>query len=454
MEALLHPDNVNPVYYPFFQTTKRYCNLRGGSGSSKSWTAAQKCLSWLLNPYGHKERILVLRKVGRTVRNSVYALFDDQIKMYNLAVSPKIATLSFIAANGNEIITAGVDDVEKLKSITGITKIWIEEATEFTETDFEQIDLRLRGMHLSRGDAKQGFPDAYFQIIITYNPIHEKHWIKRYFWDTQEEGGSYDAETMFNLVTTFRDNRFIDDQYKVKLEKLIATNPNLYRIYNLGEWGVEQNENSWLHAFDYGRHVRKTLPFLPTYPVYLSFDFNRDPITCTAIQMSPQKGAANSFIHFLREFGGKKQLRDLCFELKTAFPYSILYVTGDMSGNQGDEGYDNPNTTKYTLIKAYLGISKKNLQQNVYNLKHDTSRLLCNAMFEQYPNLYISAAGCPTLINDCIIACVDEDSSKPHALKKDRDVYKMDYFDDMRYFLQRYFTEFARSNYFELHLPQ
>lgn len=443
MEAMLHPDNVNPVYYPFFRTTKRYCNLRGGSGSSKSWTAAQKCLSWLLNPYGHKERILVLRKVARTVRNSVYALFDDQIKLYNLAVTAKVSTLSFIAANGNEIITAGVDDVEKLKSITGITKIWIEEATEFTEQDFEQIDLRLRG-----------HTDNYFQLILTYNPIHEKHWLKKYFWDlpTAEPAGSYDPSVMFNLVTTFRDNRFIDAAYKAKLERLITTNPSYYRIYNLGEWGVEQNENSWLHAFQYNRHVRKTLPFLPTFPVYLSFDFNRDPLTCMAFQMSPVKGKPFSFIHAIREFGGKKQLRDLCFEIKTAYPASILYVTGDFNGKQGDVAYDNPNTTKYTLIKSYLGISKKNLQPNEYNLRHENSRLLMNAMFEQYPNLYISALGCPNFVNDCLIATVDEDSHKPHQLKKDRDVYKMDYFDDGRYFVQRYFTEFANSHYFNLQL--
>lgn len=442
MQALLHEDNINPVYYEFFRTTKRYVNLRGGSGSSKSWTAAQKCLFWLLNPYEHKERILILRKVGGTLRNSVYSLIDDQIKLYGLAVTPKISTLSFIAANGNEIITAGVDDVEKLKSISGITKIWLEEATEFTQADFEQIDLRLRGMHLSQG--------AYFQILVTYNPIHEKHWLKKYFWDPYDQGGLYDPETMYNLVTTFRDNKFIDEGYKKKLEKLAASNINLYRIYNLGEWGVEQNDNSWLFAFAHDKHVRKTLPFLPTYPVFLSFDFNRDPLTCSAWQMSPQKGQTNSFIHGIKEFGGKKQLADLCLEIKSFFPYSILFVTGDFSGNKGDEAYKNPNDTKYTLIKSYLGIAKKSIQANEYNLQHGNSRLLMNAIFNNYPNLYLSADGMPNFINDCLIAAVDDDAPKPNTLKKDRDVYKMDYFDGGRYFFQRYFTEFARSNYFEL----
>lgn len=71
-----------------------------------------------------------------------------------------------------------------------------------------------------------------------------------------------------------------------------------------------------------------------------------------------------------------------------------------------------------------------------------------NQMFGLYPNISISAEGCPNFINDCVIATVDEKSGKPHQLKKDREVYKMDYFDGGRYFFQRYFHDFAKTNYF------
>ena len=46
--------------------------------------------------------------------------------------------------NGSEILFAGLDDVEKLKSIYDITGIWIEEASELLEADFNQLDIRLR----------------------------------------------------------------------------------------------------------------------------------------------------------------------------------------------------------------------------------------------------------------------------------------------------------------------
>ena len=122
MRALLHQDNVNEAYYPFFQTKKRYVNLRGGSGSSKSWTVGQKVLSMLLNPDGHREKILAMRKVGTTLRGSIFAMLKTQIKMYALDVHIKESTMSFHAPNGNEIILSGLDDPEKIKSFLELQK--------------------------------------------------------------------------------------------------------------------------------------------------------------------------------------------------------------------------------------------------------------------------------------------------------------------------------------------
>jgi len=448
MKGLLHQDNVNIVYYPFFQSKKRYLNLRGGSGSSKSWTAGQKILSWCLNPYGHKERILVLRKVGTTLRGSVFAMLLDQIKLYNLDIQPKFSTLSFHAPNGNDIILAGLDDSEKIKSIAGITKIWMEEATEFTEQDFEQLDLRLRG-----------YCDSYFQILLSFNPIHEMHWLRRRFWLSKEEYinvggkkiyGQFDENVMYNLVTTYKDNKFVDDAYKYKMESIPKNHPN-YRIYTLGEWGIEQNDNMWLYSFQFDKHIINKNLFQPIYEVYLSFDFNKDPLTCIAFQMSPNKGDYNSFIYAIREFGGNVSVKDLCFQIKSAFPNSILFVTGDRSGNtEGVVGYNSIHDTAYSLIKTHLGLNENNMHPNTHNLWYENSRMLINTMLELYPNILISQPNCPNLINDCLIATIDERSDKPHTLKKDREVYKMDYFDGFRYFFQRYFQQYADSVYFNL----
>lgn len=123
---------------------------------------------------------------------------------------------------GSQFMFSGLDDVEKLKSIEGVTSIWIEEATELTQEDFEQLDLRLRG---DFGCLKQ--------IILTFNPISDQHWIKRVFFDDP-------IESVFTLKTTYLDNSFIDDEYKMVMENKKKSNPRYYQIYALGNWGTAE----------------------------------------------------------------------------------------------------------------------------------------------------------------------------------------------------------------------
>ena len=92
---------------------------------------------------------------------------------------------------GNEILLGGMDDPEKIKSVAGITGIWCEEATEFEEDDFNQLELRIRG--------EKAF---YVQFILSLNPIREDHWIKERFFDRE------DSE-VYRLKTTYKDNHFL-----------------------------------------------------------------------------------------------------------------------------------------------------------------------------------------------------------------------------------------------------
>lgn len=211
---------------------------------------------------------------------------------------------------------------------------------------------------------------------------------------------------------------------------------------------VVDNITQWLYAFDEAKHVKKSLPFMPSYPIHLAWDFNREPLTCSAWQFSTEMGLPSSFIHGIREFGGDMQLKELCMHIKTTYPSSIMFATGDSSGNKGDVGYESRHDSAYSLIAAYLGLGRKQMHPNTSNLTHENSRLLMNTMFQNYPNLYIDGTMCPGLVNDCVIATTDP--NKPHGLLKDRDLYKMDYFDGGRYFFQRYFQKFAHKQYFRV----
>lgn len=157
---------------------------------------------------------------------SIYKMFGDKANRYwRITSSPMSMTCIH---NGNRIIFRGMNDEkqrEKLKSITfkkgKLTDVWLEEATEFTQEDFEIIDDRLRGV-LPEGQ--------FYQIRMTFNPVNQNHWIKKVFFDIPDAN-------VFCHHSTYLGNRFIDDAYRSRMERRKIVDPEGYRIYGLGEWG-------------------------------------------------------------------------------------------------------------------------------------------------------------------------------------------------------------------------
>ncbi|WP_033124977.1 PBSX family phage terminase large subunit [Eubacterium sp. ER2] len=223
---------ANPCFKEVDRSRKRYIVMKGSAGSGKSVDTAQNYLLRLMQDKGRN--LVCIRKSDITNRDSTYAeltgaayrMFGDQADRYwNIKQSPLSLTCR---ANGNQIIFRGVNDEkqrEKLKSITfqrgKLTDVWIEEATEITQADFEIIDDRLRG---------ELPPGQFYQIRMTFNPVNRNHWIKKVFFDTPDP----------NVLThhsTYLDNRFIDTAYHVRMARRKEVDPEGYQIYGLGEWG-------------------------------------------------------------------------------------------------------------------------------------------------------------------------------------------------------------------------
>lgn len=216
-------DIMNTWAHPILDDENRYLILYGGAGSGKSVAAAQKLIIRMLEERGHK--FLVLRKVANTIRNSVWSLLRGTMADWGVSHLFKVnkSDMDITCANGNQIVFAGLDDVEKLKSIHGITGMWVEEASELLQEDFQQLDLRLRG-----------FTKNYKQIMVSFNPISITHWLKDVFFDKRKPNATV-------VHTTYLDNMFIDDEYKRTLESLKEQDPYYYMVYALGEWGIVGN---------------------------------------------------------------------------------------------------------------------------------------------------------------------------------------------------------------------
>jgi len=125
---------VNDAYIPFITNQDRVLILYGSAASGKSYFTAQKIVLRTISEYGH--RFLCLRKVDRTVKNSIYELIKhiiSQVGKYNeFNINKTEKTFTHIPT-GNTIMCMGLDDPEKVKSIQGITGMWLEEATEFND---------------------------------------------------------------------------------------------------------------------------------------------------------------------------------------------------------------------------------------------------------------------------------------------------------------------------------
>jgi len=246
----------NLSHKPFFEDHNRWVISYGGAGSAKSYSTGQKILiDRIMQEPGH--RWLTVRKVAKTLRVSVFQLFKDLIadigETENFKINKSDMTITYLP-NGSEILFFGLDDIEKLKSIQGITGIWIEEASETEKNDILELNRRLRGHTAS-----------YKQIILTFNPISHLHWLKAHFFDNVTSKASI-------YKTTYKDNSFIDDEYKQELEDIKNYDLQQYNIYALGEWGV-LNTNIVYHNYNFKKHATSLI--IKDFDVlHIGIDFN------------------------------------------------------------------------------------------------------------------------------------------------------------------------------------
>lgn len=222
----------NDTFLPYLHCETPVQIFFGGASSGKSVFIAQR---YVLDNATQGRNILVVRNVGNTLRTTCFTEVRKAINFFQLTpayqVNQSDMTITNLV-NDSQFIFRGLDDVEKLKSITAlsgpITDIWIEEATEIGEPSLNQLLLRLRGRTL--------VPK---RVTVSFNPINRQHWIyRRYFSRYEETVGKYQDDHLLIHHSVHKDNRFLDKADHARIEDFKNVDPYIYAVYAQGKWGV------------------------------------------------------------------------------------------------------------------------------------------------------------------------------------------------------------------------
>lgn len=302
---VLDAGTMNAVFVPHLSNQHRYQLYFGGSSSGKSVFLATRAVLDCMQGRNY----LVTRNVARTIRGSCWNEIQKAIRRMGLEQYFSVGKSEFTVTcrqNGAQILFAGLDDVEKIKSITPmsgpLTDVWMEEATECELNDFKQLDKRLRGVsrHVKR-------------MTLSFNPVYKEHWIYRHFFGVWDDTKRYaESGSLSILKTTYRDNRFLtpDDRAALEGEK----DPYFRDVYTLGNWGVLGDVifRNW--------HVEDLAPLRDAYPYRyygLDFGFSSDP--CGFVDCALDKNHGRIYVFGeLCEKGLTNQA--LARELKTRWP--------------------------------------------------------------------------------------------------------------------------------------
>ena len=257
----------NDAYYPYlFDYSNRYEVYYGRAGSGKSVFITQKILCKACTS---KRKVLIIRKYATTLKDSVFQLFIDQLKKWKIYKFCKVnmSTYTITLPNESVLLFKGLDDPEKIKSITDITDIWCEECSELSLDEFTQLDLRLRAQ------------SGNLQIFVSFNPVSKQNFVYQKWF----ANGAPD--NTFVLHTTYKDNKFLPKEYIDALLEKQKSNPTYYKIYALGEFCTLDKlvyYNWKVEDFDHTKIQGKLL-------VGLDFGYTNDPTALVASVMTDKK---------------------------------------------------------------------------------------------------------------------------------------------------------------------
>lgn len=208
----------------------------GSASSGKSYSIMHFAVLWALEG----RNVIIARKQQNQIRRSVFSEIKKAITNLKLNDYFKInlTDMNILSRVGfGSIVFVGVDDVDKLRSMTTPTggsfdTVIMEEASDFTEQDVDQLVTRCRG--ISKFKKK---------LLMVFNPVSKLR--MKWQWDRYFEGvwndetdERYETDDLFICRYNYTGNKFLSSDEIYRLEDLRIRNPKFFRVYGLGKFGI------------------------------------------------------------------------------------------------------------------------------------------------------------------------------------------------------------------------
>lgn len=410
-----------------FSNKYSICGYGGAMGGGKTYV----CLAVLvlLHRLYPKSKSVVIRDSLPTLKRTTIPSFKKLLPsdFYHWNGSDYTATFE----NESQMIFMSEDfdhdpDGNKFKGLE-VNFAFLEQMEELRQETLELTKIRT-GRHIITPMPKP---------LILYSVNPSPTWVKTYCWERFKKQTL--PEDHYYLPAYITDNPDLSGN-KDYMNQFNNLDKLTYQRYIEGDWDAFSAKMPWAYAFNETRHVA-SLTQNKAEPLYISFDFNHSPVTCTIWQHYDNK------IRCLYELGTNNGLTELCRQLRELIGCennelkTVCYVTGDMSG-WSHSALVEGNRTAYDIILSELGLTKYQVQAPRSNPNLLKSRELVNSILEKHPDLLIDKVHCPRTIFDLRFC----EANEKHDIVKDRnkEAGKADFLDCFRYYISTYHESFVR----------
>lgn len=271
----------------------------GGYGSGKSYNIAFKII---LKCFIEKRKVLVVREVYDTIKESCYDMFREQLEEMGLwadmsskydrkyKVRHKESPLQIDFPNGSKIIFRGMDKPDKVKSINGVSIVWLEECSEIKYAGYKELLGRIRT------------PNVSLHFLLSCNPVGKENWVYNHFFKFINDNGKevviLDDEELYKKRTIVRnnvyyhhslpdDNKWLPKDYIKTLDEFKRYDYTMYRVARLGRFGA--NGTRVLPQFEIAKDAKEfkeAIRRIPAKNFFYGFDFGFEESYNAVISMA------------------------------------------------------------------------------------------------------------------------------------------------------------------------